>query len=201
MKFRSLCSPPPRCKTFDQSSVEYVELGELLNYEQPSKYLVESVEYDDKFTTPVLTAGKTFVLGYTSDTDGIYAASFAEPVIIFDDFTTAFKWVEFPFKAKSSAMKIITPKSGSRINIRYIYYAMKTIPYSPQDHARQWIRVYSRLRIPVPPLETQHEIVDILDKFDALVNDLSIGLPAEINARRRQYEYYRDRLLTFKEAV
>ncbi len=57
-----------------------------------------------------------------------------------------------------------------------------------------------KLEIPVPPLEEQTRIVTILDKFDALVNDLSCGLPAEIAARRKQYAYYRDRLLTFKEA-
>ena len=62
-------------------------------------------------------------------------------------------------------------------------------------------RFLKRVRIPIPPLEIQHEIVDILDKFDALVNDLSTGLPAEINARRKQYEHYRDRLLTFREAA
>jgi len=55
--------------------------------------------------------------------------------------------------------------------------------------------------IPIPPLEEQARIVAILDKFDALVNDLSSGLPAEIQARRQQYEHYRDRLLTFKEAA
>ena len=52
--------------------------------------------------------------------------------------------------------------------------------------------------IPIPPLSEQQRIVDILDRFDALVNDLSAGLPAEIEARRKQYEYYRDTLLTFK---
>uniref|UniRef100_UPI0022E6E135 restriction endonuclease subunit S n=1 Tax=Candidatus Collinsella stercoripullorum TaxID=2838522 RepID=UPI0022E6E135 len=57
----------------------------------------------------------------------------------------------------------------------------------------------SRITIPLPPLEEQRRIVSILDKFDALVNDLSSGIPAEIEARRKQYEYYRDKLLTFKE--
>jgi type I restriction enzyme S subunit len=60
---------------------------------------------------------------------------------------------------------------------------------------------FSKIRIPVPPLEEQERIVAILDKFDTLVNDISIGLPAEIKARRRQYEHYRDRLLTFREAA
>lgn len=54
--------------------------------------------------------------------------------------------------------------------------------------------------IPIPPLPEQQRIVEILDKFDALVNDLSIGLPAELKARRKQYEHYRDKLLTFEEA-
>lgn len=58
-----------------------------------------------------------------------------------------------------------------------------------------------KLSIPVPSPEEQTRIVDILDKFDALVNDLSSGLPAGIHARRKQYEHYRDRLLTFKEAA
>ena len=53
--------------------------------------------------------------------------------------------------------------------------------------------------IPVPPLEEQKRIVEILDRFDKLCNDLTEGLPAEIEARKKQYEYYRDKLLTFKE--
>lgn len=60
---------------------------------------------------------------------------------------------------------------------------------------------FSKIAIPIPPLEEQERIVAILDSFDALVNDLSIGLPAELKARRQQYEYYRDKLLTFEERV
>ena len=80
--------------------VEFKKIGDIAGYEQPSKYLVKSTDYNDAFKTPVLTAGQTFVLGYTSETDGIYHASPENPVIIFDDFTGAFKWVDFPFKAK-----------------------------------------------------------------------------------------------------
>lgn len=178
--------------------VEYRPLGELLGYEQPTKYLVSSKDYDDSYPTPVLTAGKTFILGYTNETEGIYPASEEEPVIIFDDFTTAFKWVEFPFKAKSSAMKMLTLKSGTNSLFKYVYYAMQCIVYNSSDHARQWISKYSNIEIPVPPLEVQEAIVEILDKF----TNLEAELEAELEARTLQYEYYRDSLFgTLKDPV
>lgn len=173
--------------------VEFVELGKLLAYEQPTKYLVDSTAYSDSYATPVLTAGQTFVLGRTDETNGIYPASTATPVIIFDDFTTAFKWVDFPFKAKSSAMKMLTPKEAGRASLRYIYYVMQTIRYEPQDHARQWIGVYSGFQVPVPPLEVQREIVRVLDQF----TQLEAELEAELEARRRQYEHYRSELFDY----
>ncbi|OHP75706.1 hypothetical protein HMPREF2674_07855 [Rothia sp. HMSC062F03] len=170
--------------------VEYRPLGELLGYEQPTKYLVSSKDYDDSYPTPVLTAGKTFILGYTNETEGIYPASKEEPVIIFDDFTTAFKWVEFPFKAKSSAMKMLTLKSGNNSLFKYVYYAMQCIVYNSSDHARQWISKYSNIEVPVPPLEIQEAIVEILDKF----TNLEAELEAELEARTLQYGYYRNSL-------
>lgn len=172
-----------------------------MSYEQPSKYIVKSTEYSDSYDTPVLTAGQSFVLGYTNEQDGIYSASKADPVIIFDDFTTSNHWVDFDFKVKSSAMKMLRMKKGAGVNFRYVYHFTKTILYAPQDHARQWISNYSQFDIPVPPIEEQNRIVSILDKFDALTTDISEGLPAEINARRKQYEYYRNKLLTFPELV
>ena len=178
--------------------VEYRPLGELLGYEQPTKYLVSSKDYDDSYPTPVLTAGKTFILGYTNEAEGIYPASKEEPVIIFDDFTTAFKWVEFPFKAKSSAMKMLTLKSGTDSLFKYVYYAMQCIVYNSSDHARQWISKYSNIEVPVPPLEIQEAIVEILDKF----TNLEAELEAELEARTLQYEYYRDSLLaSFSESA
>ncbi len=90
--------------------VELKELGEVLDYEQPTKYIVKSTDYEDGHKTPVLTAGQSFILGYTKETDGIYKASKENPTIIFDDFTTSFHWVDFEFKVKSSAMKMLRPK-------------------------------------------------------------------------------------------
>ncbi|QPC02193.1 restriction endonuclease subunit S [Xylella fastidiosa subsp. multiplex] len=177
--------------------VGFKTLGELLDYEQPGKYLVASTAYDNSYWTPVLTAGQTFILGYTDETSGIYPASPQEPVIIFDDFTTAFKWVDFPFKAKSSAMKMLTLKAGALDSLKYVFFAMQMIAYTPQDHARQWIGTYSKFLIPVPPLEVQRQIVKVLDTFTTLEAELE----AELEARRRQYQYYRDALLTFEEGT
>src|SRR5574344_2935188 len=137
------------------NGVEFKDLGEVLDYEQPTKYIVESTRYHKDHETPVLTAGQTFILGYTDETEGIYEASKENPVIIFDDFTTSFHWVDFEFKVKSSAMKMLRPKKGCDIIFRFIFYAMKCVEYNPQDHARKWISVYSKFQIPVPPLPIQ----------------------------------------------
>ncbi|GAA9818566.1 restriction endonuclease subunit S [Helicobacter pylori] len=193
---------PKRLKSLLQTlapkGVEFRKLGEVLEYDQPNKYCVTGKEFDESYPTPVLTAGKTFILGYTNEKDNIYQASKSSPVIIFDDFTTATQWVDFPFKVKSSAMKILLPKNPT-INIRFIFFYMQTIPYNISgEHTRQWISRYSQITIPIPPLEIQQEIVKILDQFLALTTDLLAGIPAEIEARKKQYEYYREKLLAFK---
>lgn len=161
---------------------------------------MRSSDYNDDFSIPVLTAGKTFILGYTDESSGIYSAS-THPVIIFDDFTTANKWVDFDFKVKSSAMKIITSVDEGTTLLKYIYHWLNTLPSGlvEGDHKRQWISSWSKKKIPIPPIEKQKQIVSVLDKFEKLTNDISIGLPAEIEARRKQYGYYRNKLLTFKE--
>ena len=177
-------------------NIEWKKLGDLLDYIQPTQYIVKDANYSDNYITPVLTAGQSFILGYTNEIDNIYNATPVNPVIIFDDFTTSIQWVDFSFKVKSSAMKLLKPKNN--YNLRYIFYAMKCIKYDTVEHSRQWISKYSQIEIPYPPLEEQNRIVAILDRFDKLCNDISQGLPAEIEARKKQYEYYRDKLLTFK---
>jgi type I restriction enzyme S subunit len=178
--------------------VEWMPLGEVADYEQPTKYLVKTNNYNDNFQTPVLTAGKTFILGYTDETDGIYKAS-ENPVIIFDDFTTANKWVDFDFKAKSSAMKMITSIDESKALLKFIYYWINTLPSGliEGDHKRQWISNYSNKQIPIPPLSVQKEIVRILDKSTELTAELTVELTAELTARKKQYNYYREQLLDF----
>ncbi len=186
-------------KLLDGVTVEWKPLGEVTQYEQPTKYLVKTKNYSDEFETPVLTAGKTFILGYTDEVNGVYEAS-KNPVIIFDDFTTANKWVDFDFKAKSSAMKMITSSDEDKVLLKYVYYWLNTLPIDliEGDHKRQWISNFSNKKIPIPcpddpkkSLEIQAELVRILDKFTELT--------AELNMRKKQYNYYRDQLLSFEE--
>ncbi len=176
------------------NGVELKQICDITKYEQPGPYRVLSTNYDDKFDIPVLTAGQTFILGYTNETKGIYKASKNDPVIIFDDFTAASQWVDFNFKVKSSAMKIIKSIDNNVLLIRYLFHVMKNIKYIPENHERQWIAKYSQMEIPVPPLEAQREIVQILDKFTLLTAELT----AELTARQKQYEYYRNSLLNFE---
>lgn len=182
-------------KQYCPNGVEYKELGDILDYEQPTRYIVKSARYDSNADTPVLTAGQTFILGYTFEKDGIYKASKDNPVIIFDDFTTSYHWVDFNFKVKSSAMKMLRPKPDFDGIFKYVLYAMGEIHYSPQDHARQWISQYSKFKIPIPHPRVQEEVVRILDTFSSLEAELE----AELEARKKQYEYYRNKLLTFDE--
>ena len=138
-------------KLLDGVEVGWLPLGDVTQYAQPTKYLVTSTNYSDEFDTPVLTAGKTFILGYTDEVSGIYKAS-EKPVIIFDDFTTANKWVDFDFKAKSSAMKMISSGDEDRLLIKYIYYWLNTLPSElvDGDHKRQWIGNFSNKKSPSP---------------------------------------------------
>ena len=170
--------------------VEYKKIGTVIDYEQPSKYIVKSTDYNDDFDLPVLTAGQSFILGYTNEKDGIYTASKNNPVIIFDDFTGAFKWVDFPFKVKSSAMKKLKANEDM-VRLRFIFHMMGVINFISDEHKRLWISTYSEFKIPVPPLPVQEEIVRILDNFTELTTELT----TELEARKKQYEYYRDQLL------
>jgi len=147
--------------SFVNQKWEMVELGEVLDYEQPTKYIVDSVNYDDKYKIPVLTAGQTFILGYTNENEGIFPAE-KLPVIIFDDFTTAIKFVDFSFKVKSSAMKILHAIEG-KAEIKYLFHVMKNIKCNHDTHKRYWISKYSKIKIPLPPLEVQKEIVEQIE--------------------------------------
>ena len=147
---------------------EQRKLGETLKYEQPGAYIVNSTDYDDSYETPVLTAGQSFILGYTNETDGIKNASPDNPVIIFDDFTTSSHFVDFPFKVKSSAMKLLTLKDESD-DIYCINNILKNVDYVPASHERHWISIFSEFDVTIPhSKDEQKKIGDYFRNLDNL---------------------------------
>ena len=129
-------------------------LGDVVKYEQPTAYIVQSTAYSDAYPIPVLTAGKSFIIGHTKETEGIYNRL---PCIIFDDFTTESRLVDFPFKVKSSAMKILQVHYG--VEVEYVSLFMSRTRLVGDTHKRYWISEYSKLEIPIPPQEEQKRII------------------------------------------
>lgn len=150
-------------------------LEQITDYEQPTDYIVESTDYDTSYSTPVLTAGKSFIIGYTNETTGIYSNL---PCIIFDDFTTDSKLVNFPFKVKSSAMKIL--KVNQNVEIDYVAIFMSITRLIGDTHKRYWISEYSKLEIPIPPQKEQKRIVfavhSIFAKLDMIMEFINSPL-------------------------
>ena len=146
--------------------MEY-ELGELLSYKQPTDYIVKSTDYDYSYNTPVLTAGKSFIIGYTNEKTGIFSNL---PVIIFDDFTTSSQYVDFPFKVKSSAMKILSVNSEIA-DLKYLFYKMQTIQFDSANHKRYWISEYSKIKFDLPTLAEQQRIVNRIETMFAKLDE------------------------------
>lgn len=141
------------------------ELSSLLDYERPDLYIVESDNYKNE-GIPVLTANKSFILGYTDEKNNIYSRV---PVIIFDDFTTEKKYVDFPFKVKSSAIKILKPK-GNNV-LKFVFELMNTINFEAKEHKRYYISTYQKLFVYVPKdVKEQQNIADCLSSTDDLID-------------------------------
>ena len=134
-------------------------VGDVLDYEQPQSYIVEDTEYINE-GTPVLTANKAFVLGYTLETDGIYDKG---DCIIFDDFTLDCKYVDFPFKVKSSAIKILTAKNKELL--RYTFEFLKYLDLSTEEHKRHYIAETQNQEIILP---TEQMVKTIAHIFSTL---------------------------------
>ena len=149
------------------------KLEDIIDYEQPQNYIVQSTDYKPQYKTPVLTAGKSFIIGYTNEEYGICSNL---PVIIFDDFTTDSRYVDFPFKVKSSAMKILHVKET--INIQYVCQFMSITRLTGDTHKRYWISEYSKLHIPIPPISEQQRIVSKIEELFAVLDKIKKSLEA-----------------------
>ena len=165
---------------------EQRKLGELFDYEQPQPYIVRGTEYDDSFPTPVLTAGQSFVLGYTNEKQGIKMASPEHPVIIFDDFTTSSHFVDFPFKVKSSAMKLLTLRDKNE-DIHFAYQVLQNIAYTPVSHERHWISKFATFATLMPECKSEMQAIGhFMSNLDGL-----------ITLHQRKY----DKLVIFKKSM
>ena len=148
----------------EKSFWEKVRLGEVLGYTQPNKYITNNIASTGK--VPVLTANKAFVLGYTDELEDIYEDV---PAIIFDDFTTAAKLVDFPFKVRSSALKILNT-TRKNVSLKFIFECLNSLSFQSPEHKRYWISEYQNLQIPLPSYYEQERIADILGTVDEKMN-------------------------------
>ena len=185
--------------TYD-ASVKVQTLGEVCNIsaggDAPKEVMTK--EMTEKFSIPIISngIGENALYGYTNiakiNTPAVTIA--ARGTIGYAEYRD---YPYFPIIRLLSAI----PKDTSVVDTKYLYYCLKGKQYSvpmggiPQLTAPK----LKNVKIPVPNIEEQQSIVDILDRFDSLCNDITTGLPAEIEARQKQYEFYRDKLLSFKQ--
>ena len=144
-------------------------MGDVLRYEQPQSYIVKKTEYNDKYDIPVLTAGQSFILGYTDELFGVKEASETNPVIIFDDFTTSSHYVDFSFKVKSSAMKLLA-LNYLEDNIYCVFNVLQNIKYVPVNHERHWISTFAKFDILLPKsCDEKKQVGQFFYKLDNLI--------------------------------
>ena len=163
-----------------------VVLKEILDYEQPNPYIITG-EIQETGKTPVLTANKSFVKGYTEETKGIFDNV---PAIIFDDFTADNKFVTFPFKVKSSAMKILRSKNKDA-DLKFIFYQMQLQKVNTTTHKRYYLSNYQNLTFSLPSIQEQDLIVQEIEtqftRLDEAVKSLK--------AVKEKLEVYRKAVL------
>ena len=137
-------------------------IADVLRYEQPTKYLVTHTDYtDDDSQVPVLTANKAFILGYTTENFGIYDKG---PCIILDDFTLDCKYVDFKFKVKSSAIKILRAKA--KTNLRFIFEYFRFLELNTTEHRRHYIAEIEPMSILIPSNEEIDRIARLFTAID-----------------------------------
>lgn len=186
---------------------QYVEVRQFMLSELGSQlFLVEDLvkliriprglprsDYREFGAFPIVDQGRGMIAAWTDRSDSLVLA---ENYVAFGDHTREIKFIDFDFVPGADGLRLFRAVEG--VDSRYLFHALSSLNIPSRGYNRHW-SLLAKMRVPLPVLAEQHRIADVLDDFDALVNDLSSGLPAEIAARRQQYEYYRDRLLTFPE--
>ena len=172
--------------------VEYGEIQDVSETVSP-KGKIKSKDYLDCGKYPVIDQGQNYIGGYTNEEvvfpDGEY--------VIFGDHTCVVKFADFRFAQGADGVKVISAKKG--VLTKFLYYCMDNI-HMIADYSRHWSKV-KKMSIPVPPLAVQQEIVRILDAFDTYCNDMTSGLAGELAMRRKQFQYWQEKLLSFDDNV
>lgn len=151
-------------------------------------------EYQVTGKIPIVDQGEQFIAGYSDNEKYLEKDEY----IIFGDHSEHVKYVDFAFIQGADGLKILKPKSG--IKAKYLYYCFCNFYKREGSYKRHWSKARTTL-IPIPPLEIQEEIVQILDKFTDYVTELTSELTSELISRKKQYSYYRDKLLSFEDEV
>lgn len=134
----------------------------IFYYERPDKYIVRSKEYSPTKPTPVLTANKSFILGYTDE-----SSTYNKPSIIFDDFTLENRYIDFPYMVKSSALKILTTKYN--YNLRFAHELLKSTKFEVIGHARHYISIVQPKEVFVPIEQEQAAIGNLFQNIDQTI--------------------------------
>ena len=171
-----------------------VKLGEVCGSVSPS-VKIKRLDYRETGLTPIVSQEIEYISGYCDLSDDKIPAG---EYVCFGDHSEHIKYVNFAFVQGADGLKILKAKGG-RVMAKFLYYVALAY-YQRHDNYERHFKYFSETLVPLPPLAEQERIVKILDRFDKLCNDLTSGLPAEIAARKKQYEYYRDKLLSFKRA-
>lgn len=170
--------PKIRFKEFS-NCYRIIFIEDALYYKQPNKYIVSDTEYGNGYKTPVITPGKNFILGYTSDNTNIID----KPTIVFCDFTTKVRYVDFNFKVKSSALKLLYANNG--YNLKYLFYILKINELLCEEHKRHYISTTSKLNINIPEVVEQSKVSDFITNIDELIELKNKKL--ELIKKKKQY--------------
>ena len=171
-------------KLLDGAEIEWKPLNKIVTtITAPVKLKREM--YCSTGSTPIIDQGEKFIAGYTDEN---FEAIPSNEYIIFGDHSEYIKYVNFSFIQGADGLKILKPKED---NAKYIYYAFQNFYVKELNYKRHWSSAKETL-IPLPPPTVQTEIVRILDALTALTSELT----SELTLRRKQYEYYREKLLS-----
>ena len=163
----------------DYPEWELKTVADILNYEQPQKYIVSSENYNDEYKIPVLTANKAFILGYTNEESGVYSKG---ETIIYDDFTMDFKFVDFSFKVKSSTIKMLTCKKFN--DLYFMYNLLLSLNLVPMSHQRSYISILEPTKIYIPCYDEQLIISKVLRNVDGYIDRHNKYLEAQEKCKK-----------------